>query len=143
MKDNELDDLLRVAIANMRQPEPSEAFREAISGAGRAPLAALIDKLLEEQPNVSARSALKAIAGLNQGCVEDLDTPVFQSYLIARLGITEAQVRQCMRSIGTFAQLIRSSAEQRFLAAARDEQGNGGGSASADDIREQLKKRKK
>ena len=69
MKDNELDDLLRVAIANMRQPEPSEAFREAISGAGRAPLAALIDKLLEEQPNVSARSALKAIAGLNQGCV--------------------------------------------------------------------------
>lgn len=143
MNDNEFDNLLRVAIANTRQPGPSEAFREAIAGALQAPLAVLIDRLLEEQPDIATRSELEAISSLNQGSAEDLDDTAFQSYLVATLGITESQLRLCARSIANFAKLLRSSAEQRFLAAARDEQGDGGGSVSAGDIRDQLKKRKK
>jgi hypothetical protein len=143
MKENNIDDILTLAFANLHQPEPPEAFKNAIARQPRAPLAQLIDGLLEEQPGIGVRLLLKRIADLNQGSPEDMDRMDFQSYLIGRLGVSESELRQCMTALGSYRRLCEAHPGEQFLAAARDECGEGIGSIDADQLRALFKKRKK
>jgi hypothetical protein len=67
----------------------------------------------------------------------------FQSYLIGRLGVSESELRQCMTALGSYRRLCEAHPGEQFLAAARDECGEGIGSIDADQLRALFKKRKK
>jgi hypothetical protein len=143
MKDEDIDDVLAIALANLKDPNLPEFLKKAAAEAPRAPLAVLIDAFLSEQPGIAVRPRLEAIAALNQGTPEDLDRPACQSYLIGRLGMVEAELGRCMRAVGNYRRLSQATVGERFLTAARDEARDGGGSVDAAEIREQLKKRNK
>ncbi len=143
MKENDIDDIMRLAFANLRRPEPPEAFKDAIGNQPRAPLAALIDAFIAEHPHIASRGLLQRIADLNQGTPEDLDRPDFQSYLIGRFEVSESELTQCRHALGTYRRLAKAHAGEQLQAAARDEHGDGGGALDVDEIRALFKKRKK
>lgn len=142
MKEERFDEIARLAFANLHQPGPPDAFKEGMKDLPRAPLAALIDGMLEEQPGFSLRTVLEEVARLNQGALEDMDRPDFQSYLIGKLGISETNLRRCIQALRTYRRVSQGTSGEKFLAAAREENGDSVGSADIDEIRNLLKKRK-
>lgn len=141
MNTEDFDDLLKLAVANIVQPEPPDRIKEALADLGRAPLAAFIERFLQERPRIASRSVFEAVAALNQGTLEDLDRAEFRSYLISQTGITEQDLADCMRHLATFQQVSQAMARGASIAmAARDEEGEGGGRIAASAFFDQLKK---
>lgn len=143
MKDEDLDEILTLAFANLRRSEPPAAFQKAVANQPRAQLATLIEAFIEEHPHIASRALLQKVADLNQGTPEDLDRMDFQSYLIGRFGASEAELRQCRHALGTYRRLVQSASGEQVQMAARDEAGKGGGTATVSEIRAVFKKRKK
>jgi hypothetical protein len=142
MKENDIDDILTLAFANLQQPEAPVAFEKAVERQPEAPLTRLIAEMLEEQPDIRHRQLLERLAKLNQGTPEDMDQADFQSYLLGRLDISEADLRECMAALGTYRRVCQAQPGEQLLAAARDESGDSIVAADVDEIRNQLKKRK-
>lgn len=141
MSEHEFDELISLALSDLETDVP-ESFRQAIAGA-RAPLASVIDNLLRRQPGIRFYNLLRAIATLNQGRLEDLNVPIFQSYIIRKTGISEVDLLKCIAEINSFWQLTEMEKDPAsgLLMAARDEDNSGGGRVSIGDLLSQLQKR--
>ena len=130
MNDKEFEDILAVAVANIRQPESSKEFLEAL--AVKAPLPALIEAMLARKPSMKNRADLEAIAALKQGVPDDLSAHVFRSYVLKKTGMTEDALNRCAREVETFRRILQAvAADEPVTMAARDEEGFGGGLIAA------------
>jgi hypothetical protein len=111
----------------------------------RAPLAELIDKFLQTYPKIDTAPLLKQIADTNQGRIEDLNSPMFRSYLVSKCAIDELWLRRAIGSLQKFYEftLQRIDKTAPMLVAARDDQNSGQDSASFHNIMELLKNRKR
>ncbi len=143
MKEHDIDNVLRLAVANLHQQELPAVFKEAVENQPRAPLALMIESFLAEHTQIESKALLQAIADLNQGTPEDLDRPDFQSYLIGRFGMSETVFDQARRALATHRRFARAQSGEQMQLAARDEAGTGGCAADVDEIRLLFKKRKK
>lgn len=122
MNDKEFEDILIVAMADSLPHDVPEAFKEALKK--RASLASLIDALIAKRPRIRTRSWLEAMAGLNQGTLEDLNAPSFRSYIIEKVGIDELHLDECARELDVFRRLRDSSDQPIAMAARGDDLGN-------------------
>jgi hypothetical protein len=109
----------------------------------RAPLAQLIDKYLERYPRIEYAATLERIAATNQGRLEDLNAPLFQSYLISKCDVDNLMLRKLIGSLHRFyeSSLHKINAGEPMFIAARDEENSGRNSAKFDDIQRLMKKR--
>ena len=109
----------------------------------RAPLARLIDAFLEASPRINVAAVLKRIADANQGRLEDLNMPVFQSYLIAKCGVNENELKRLMGTLDNFRRynISAADAEKSVPIAARDEANSGQKSTKLSDLLKQREKR--
>lgn len=118
---------------------------DAFANIPRAPLAKLIDEFLEASPHIDVAPVLKKIADTNQGRLEDLNMPEFQSYLIATCGTNEIQLRHLTQALHNLLTIKASSANgnKTMLIAARDGDNSGQKSATMNDLLKQIAKRKR
>ena len=109
----------------------------------RAPLARLIDAFLEASPRINVAGVLKRIADANQGHFEDLHMPVFQSYLIAKCGTNEIELKRLIGTLENFRRynISVADAEKNVQIAARDEANSGRESTKLSDLLKQREKR--
>lgn len=109
----------------------------------RAPLAQLIDAFLEASPRINVASVLKRIADTNQGRLEDLGIPAFQSYLIAKCGTNEFELKRLIGTLDNFQRHNASAADadKNVQIAARDEANSGQKSTKLSDLLKQREKR--
>jgi hypothetical protein len=122
VNDKEFEDILAVAVANIRQPESSKTFLEAL--AVTAPLPALIEAMLARKPSMKNRADLEAIVALKQGRLDDLSAPVFRSYVLKKTGMKEDALDRCAREVETFRRILQAvAADEPVTMAARDEEG--------------------
>ena len=112
-------------------------------GMPRAPLARLIDAFLEVSPKINVAAVLGRIADANQGCLEDLNMPVFQSYLIAKCGTNEVELKRLIGTLDNFQRCNISVADAQISVqiAARDEANSGQKSTKLSDLLKQREKR--
>jgi hypothetical protein len=136
------DDILRLAAALTEEPKPRAELVQALSSVGRAPLAALIDRFLLETPRFKLAVALKSIADKNQGNLDDLDSPDFQSYLISRLKISESDLRICCDALATFKRVSESNPSGSLGIAARGPMDTQSKVSDAKEILDNLKRRR-
>lgn len=108
MNDTDFTNMLRIAAHALDNPNVPREFQDALLA--RAPLSSAIDSLLVHRPKCSMRSALERIADLNQGTLEDLNAPAFQSYVIYNASINELELYACIREIATFRRLSEAVA---------------------------------
>jgi hypothetical protein len=139
MKD--FDDILSLVVANERQSRPSTDVLSGLEGLPIAPLAKVIIRLLDDHPRLDAGPILKAISDLNQGRLEDLDRPDFQSYVIATVKCSQVELVRVKEVLRTSRLLQETRSDTTTLLAARDESLVGGGAATATEIAAQLRKR--
>jgi hypothetical protein len=140
------DELLRLAFEYVNAYQPNDEIERAFKSIARAPLAVLVSRFLEATPKIDIAPLLLSIAELNQGRLEDLDSPAFLSYLVARLKTNEAELRRIRSMLGTFQQMrmVKETApDKTLLIAARDDDPNGSRRVTLSDLLEQQKKRKK
>jgi hypothetical protein len=140
---NPSDDMLKIALAFVEQPEESERVKTAFDNVDRAPLSKLIDDMLEETPAIHLRGSLKTIANLNQGRLSDLDAPDFRSYVIRKTCITDALLNDCISALATYQKVsaAATSSNGMTLMAARTEAGSSRGTTSAVDVLRELRRR--
>ena len=139
------DEMTALAAEYLRNRDAiAERVGDAFANIPRAPLAKIVDDLVEMQPQFSLNPLLKRIGELNQGRVDDLNMPQFQSYLIAKCETNEMDLRRAISAINSFL-LIRATAsggDKAMLIAARDGENSGQKSATMSDILKQISKRK-
>jgi hypothetical protein len=141
---NPNDEITALALDYINSKEAiSERVREAFADMPRAPLAQLVDEFLAMQSMIDLAPVLKRIREVNQGRLEDLNLPVFQSYLIARCETDELQLRRAISALNNFLVIKAASSrgDKTVLIAARDDDSTGRKSASTDDLLQQVKKR--
>ena len=137
MNDREFEYLVTLAIAEDLETDIPEAFKVAIRK--KAPLAQTIAALLTRRPRIGARGKLEALASLNQGKLEDLNAPEFRSYVMAKTGIAERDLQECIKEIELFRRLCEAMAQDEPIAmAARDEEGLGKEQIAASELLERL-----
>jgi len=141
MNDKNFDDLVSFVLSDMDTTIP-ESFMRSIAGV-RSPLAILIEDFLRSQPGIRFYKQLKDIAALNQGRLEDLNLPVFRSYLIRKTQINESTLKKCVDELQSFWRLrgMAKQLDNALLMAARDEDGSGGDPVTAGGLLSQLNKR--
>lgn len=143
---NENDDTTVLAFAYLRDgANLPQSIDEAFKSIPRAPLTVFIGKYLQEHPCVESAPLLRRIAELNQGRLEDLSVPAFISYLIAKCGSDEVQIRNVINALRAYDSVLNAASaeyDDELLIAARTED-NGQAIVTMDDLREQLKKRVK
>jgi len=140
------DELLRLAFEYVNAYQPNDEIERAFKSIARAPIAVLISRFLEATPKIDIAPLLLSIAEVNQGRLEDLDSPAFLSYLVARLKTNEAELRRIRSMLGTFQQMRmakETAPDTTLLIAARDDDPNGNRRVTLSDLLEQQKKRKK
>jgi hypothetical protein len=140
------DELLRLAFEYVNTYQPNDEIERAFKSIARAPLAVLISSFLEATPKIDIAPLLLSIEEVNQGRLEDLDSPVFLSYLVARLQTNEAELRRIRSMLGTFRQMHmakEAAPDTTLLIAARDDDPNGSRHVTLSDLLEQQKKREK
>jgi hypothetical protein len=141
---NEKDDLTKIAVSFSLYPDTSPAVTIGLANVPRAPLAALIDDLLKEQPGIGIRDTLKSLAALNQGMLEDLDDSAFLSYLVSRINATEVTIKKCARALTTYRKIheaVRTSDRFLKVAARTEDDSEEIASASDSDILKELRRR--
>lgn len=118
---------------------------DAFANLPRAPLAKLIDDFLKSSPKIDIAPVLKKIAETNQGRLDDLNMPEFQSYLIAKCGTNEKELHRTIAALNNFLLIKTSSAngDKTMLIAARDGENSGQKSATMNDLLKQIGKRRK
>jgi len=120
----------------------SKKARAAFREVPPAPLKATISRFLLSWPDYEGNEWLRRVASLNQGNVDDLDENQFGSYVLHRTGLSAAQLLKCrlaLRSyLATSPEAVGSSAE--LLMAARGTRGDQ--APTADELFEQLRKRR-
>ncbi len=116
---------------------------DAFANIQRAPLAKLIDEFLKTSPHIDVAPMLKRIAETNQGRLEDLNIPVFQSYLIAKCGTSEMQLRRLIATLNNFHSYNASNVdpEKDVPIAARDDANSGQKSTKLSALLKQREKR--
>jgi hypothetical protein len=116
---------------------------DAFANIQRAPLAKLIDELLETSPNIDIAPILKRIADTNQGRLEDLNIPVFQSYLIAKCDTNETQLRRLTATLSNFDsyKALNVDPNKEMPIAARDDANSGQKSTTLSELLKQREKR--
>jgi hypothetical protein len=116
---------------------------DAFANLQRAPLAKLIDEFLETSPHIDVAPILKRIADTNQGQLEDLNIPVFQSYLIATCGTSEMQLRRLIATLNNFHSYKASNLDPNkdLPIAARDDVNSGQKSTKLSELLKQQAKR--
>jgi hypothetical protein len=136
------DELTVLAQAYMRsRTTMPQNVRDAFANIPKAPLAEVAEELIVAQPDSELIPLLKCIAEINQGRVEDLSMPVFQSYLISECDTDEIQLRRVTNAIKSF--LAINALSDTALMAARDEDNSGRKSVTKAEIQRLAKKRKK
>jgi hypothetical protein len=142
---NPSDEMLKIAAVFVEQPDPSDRVKDALARVKRAPLSALVDQMIRESSGFALKSALKKIADLNQGQVHDLDAPDFRSYIIARTGLSDEHLRDCVSAIATYAKVKQAveSGAGATLIAARAEKGEIKNEVSPSDVLRELARRVK
>ncbi len=120
---NPNDEITALALDYLKSKDAiSEKVRDAFADMPRAPLAQLIDEFLAMQPRFDLASLLKQIGETNQGQIEDLNLPVFQSYLVAKCSTDETQLHRAIKALNNFLVIKASSSQgnRMMLIAARD-----------------------
>ncbi|HTW85407.1 MAG TPA: hypothetical protein VMD91_15160 [Candidatus Sulfotelmatobacter sp.] len=114
----------------------AERVGDAFQNIPRAPLAKLIDEFLKTSPKIDVAPILKKIADTNQGRLDDLNVPEFQSYLIAKCGTNEVQLKKLIQTLNNFHSfaMAKEGANKQVSIAARDEQNSGQTSATLNDL---------
>ena len=143
---NPNDEITALALDYLKSKDTiAEKVRDAFSDLPRAPLAQLIEEFLAMQPRFDLAPLLMAIGETNQGRIEDLNLPIFQSYLLAKCGVNEMQLHRAIKALNNFLVIKASSAQgnRTMMIAARDEENSGSKSATTADLLEQVKKRVK
>jgi hypothetical protein len=136
------DELTVLAEAYMRaRATVPQNIRDGFANMPKAPLAIVADELIVAQPDSELIPLLKRIVDINQGRVEDLSMPVFQSYLISECGTDEIQLRRVINAIKSF--LAINALSDTALMAARNEDNSGRKSVTKAEIQRLAKKRKK
>ena len=74
------DELLRLAFEYVDSYQPNAEIERAFKSIARAPLAVLISRFLDATPRIDVAPLLRSIAEVNQGRLEDLDSPAFLSF---------------------------------------------------------------
>jgi hypothetical protein len=142
---NPNDEITALALDYLKSKDAiSERVRDAFADMPRAPLAKLIDEFIEMQPQFKLCPLLKRIGDTNQGRIEDLNVPAFQSYLIAKCETNEMELHRATSALNNFL-LIKASAakgDKPMLIAARDGENSGQKSATMNDLLKQIGKRK-
>jgi hypothetical protein len=140
MSDSDEMTVLAQAYMRSRAIMPQNV-RDAFANMPKAPLAVVAEELIAAQPDSELTPLLKCIAEINQGRVEDLGMPVFQSYLISECATNESQLRRVINAIKSF--LAINALSDTALMAARDEDNSGRKSVTKAEIQRLAKKRKK
>ena len=138
------DDMLRAAAAFTVRPELREDVKQAFANIPRAPLSRFIDDYVATHPNIDLAVALKTIADLNQGTLDDLDTKDFQSYVVSATSVSEVQLRRCAAALGSYRLLkdrSHSDAASLPFAARENDTTTDAQSTLNSELLEQLKKR--
>ncbi len=140
---NPSDDMLKIALAFVEQPDESQRVKMAFAAISCAPLSALIHKMLDDTPGTTLKGALTRIADLNQGRITDLDAPDFCSYIIRKTGITDQVLDSCKRALRSYhiAQSMVTSSTG-LLMAARTDDGSARTAMPPEEILRELKRRK-
>ena len=114
----------------------AERVGDAFTNIPRAPLAKLIDEFLTTSPNIDIAPVLKKIADTNQGRLEDLNAPEFQSYVIATCGTNEVQLKRLIQTLSNFHAFAATKldAAKHVSIAARDEANSGQKNATLSDL---------
>jgi hypothetical protein len=114
----------------------AERVGAAFENIPRAPLAKLIDEFLKASPKIDIAPVLKKIADQNQGRLDDLNVPEFQSYLIVTCGTDEMQLKRLIQTLSNFYSftMTKEDLNQQVSIAARDEQNSGQNSATLGDL---------
>jgi hypothetical protein len=135
---------IRVAAIVAAKSKKAFQISAALDAVPAAPLRATILELLERIPGIQHRKLLIQLAELNQGRLDDLDSPEFRSYLIRKLQTDEQALMTCVRSISTYYRVASAAGSdaEGALAAARSEDDTGARASSASDILRELKRRK-
>ncbi len=140
------DDMTALALEYLALGETPEYVIKAFAGLPPAPLATCIADFLAAQPRIDIAPLLHKIASLNEGRLEDLNSPEFLSHLIAETETDEEVMKRVVRVLGTFDSLVRSSLrnDERLLIAARDDEDSAAPSSTTmSELLKQLKKRAK
>jgi hypothetical protein len=138
------DDITALALDYLSSEDEIRArVGDAFAVMPRAPLAKLIDEFLETSPNIDVAPVLKRIADTNQGRLEDLNVPVFQSYLIAKCATNEMQLRRLIATLNNFHSYKASNVDpnKRMPIAARDGANSGQKSTTLSGLLKQVEKR--
>lgn len=138
------EDMLRAAVIFAVRAELSNKAREAFAKIQRAPLSLFIDEYLVAHANIDLAVALRTIADLNQGTLDDLDTKDFQSYIVSTTSVSDVQLHRCTAALGSYRLLKErslSGEDSLRFAAREDNDKAGAGSALNSELLEQLKKR--
>ena len=134
---------IRVAAIVAEKSKKAFQISAGLDAVPAAPLRVIILDLLERIPGIQHREILAQLAELNQGRLDDLDSPEFRSYLIRKLQTDEQVLMACIRSISTYYRVASaaSSNVEGTLAAARSEDEKGARMLSARDILRELGRR--
>jgi hypothetical protein len=139
------DDMTAMALEYIQGSGPPAHVREAFQDIPPAPLASFIRAFLSAQPHIDLAPLLRQICEVNQGRLEDLDSPDFLSYLIERTGANEMTMRRIRVSLGTFRKVVDSAShgDTRLAVAARDDSDGASRSTTASELLKLMKKRVK
>lgn len=137
-------ELIKIAAALSLRRESDLKLAAGLQALPLAPLTQTIRAMLAECKSGRIRDILSAIASLNQGRLEDLDSSEFRSYLIRKLTITEAELDTCIRALCTYARVSQAAqaGSEDLLVAARSEDDENQGTISASDVLRELRRRK-
>ncbi len=126
-----------------RKDEVEKRVGDAFASIPRAPLAELIDDFIKTSPKIDIVPLLKRIADTNQGRIEDLNMPIFQSYLIMKCETNELDLRRLIATLDNFHQhfVPATDAEKQVQIAARDEANSGQNTTKISDLLKQREKR--
>jgi hypothetical protein len=138
------DEITKLALDYLSRKEHVEKrIGDAFACISRAPLAKLIDEFLSTSPKIDVAPLLKRIADTNQGRLEDLNMPVFRSYLIAACEVSELDLRRLIATLDNFQRynISAADAQKEVQIAARDETNSGHKSTKLGDLLKQREKR--
>lgn len=116
------DGTLRAAMAFHMYSGVSDEVKALLSDIPRAPLALFIGEYLIAKRDESLGQALKSIAALNEGEIDDLDDPRFKSFIVAQTGIAAEILNDCVLRLAAFKLEQRdTSAKNALRFAARED----------------------
>lgn len=120
------DDMTAMALDYLQRGGTPARISEAFANLPRAPLATLTAEFLAATPHIDLAPLLRRIIEINQGRLEDLNSPEFVSYLIVETGSNETTMRRVATALGRFQAFIDSVGDgtQQFAIAARDTEGS-------------------